>query len=182
MHAPLRPRLLTAALLTAGSLALAQLPDFGPPPGFGGRGPGGPGGFGPGQHTKILDQFDKDGKGYLNAAERKAAREYLASRPTGGRGFGGRGGRGRGPGGPGFGPPGFGGESAVTPKPGPKVKPEDVKRYSSEKRAERGGGWRHTKVVLSPSNPEYAPITISEAEAEHVQIVAEFVTVVRGVI
>jgi SOS-response transcriptional repressor LexA len=55
-----------------------------------------------------------------------------------------------------------------------------VKRYSSEKRAERDGGWRHTKVVLSPSNPEYAPIVISEAEAEYVQILAEFVTVLRG--
>ena len=43
-----------------------------------------------GQRTKLLDQFDKDGDGYLNAAERKAAREYLATHPRGGgRGRGG---------------------------------------------------------------------------------------------
>ena len=46
-----------------------------------------------GQTRKILDQFDKEKKGYLNAAERKAAREYLATQPQ--RGFG-RGGFGRG--------------------------------------------------------------------------------------
>ena len=125
--------LILAAILCGAAVALAQPPGFGPP---GGRGFGGPG-----QHTKILEQFDKDGKGYLNAAERKAAREYLATRSGPGRGFGGRGGRGRG--GPGFGPPGFGppgsgppgfggGAPAVVPKPGPKVKAEDVKRYGSE--------------------------------------------------
>src|SRR5262249_39230235 len=92
---------------------------FGPPPPFGGGR-----GFGPGQRTKVLDQFDKDGKGYLNAAERKAAREYLAARPR--RGPGGRGGRG-------FGPPGFGGgASSVVPTAGPKLKPEDVKRHGKE--------------------------------------------------
>ena len=54
-----------------------------------------------------------------------------------------------------------------------------VKRYSSEK----GGddtGWRHTKATLSPSNQDYAPIVLSESDAESVQIVAEFVTVLRG--
>src|SRR5205085_10324793 len=84
---------LKLVLLVSASVAMAQPPDFGFPGGFGGRGPGGPGG--PGGHTKILDKFDKDGKGYLNAEERKAAREYLASRPMGGPGRGGpgRGGR-----------------------------------------------------------------------------------------
>lgn len=110
-------------------LALAQLPDF-PPPGFGpppggGRGFGPPGFGGPGgmgQRTKILEQFDKDGDGYLNAAERKAAREYLATRPGPGRG---RRGFGRG-GGP------FGGGDSGPVAPGPKLKPSDVKTYANE--------------------------------------------------
>src|SRR5215470_16301360 len=123
-----------ALALCAVSIAVAQPPDFGGrgfgPGGFGGgfggpggRGfPGGPGG--PGQRIKLLEKFDKDGKGYLNAAERKAAREYLAARPR--RGPGGRGGRG-------FGPPGFGGgASSVVPTAGPKLKPEDVKRHGKE--------------------------------------------------
>jgi hypothetical protein len=105
------------------TLALGQPPNFGPP-GFG-PGPGGPGGFGGrggfgmGQRTKVLDQFDKDGDGHLNAAERKAAREYLATRPRGGRGRGGFGGFG-------------GGGNAEPAKPGPQLKPGDVKSYGNE--------------------------------------------------
>jgi hypothetical protein len=106
-------------MICGAGLALAQPPDFGPPPGFGppgggfgGRAPGGP------VRTKLLEQFDKDGDGYLNAAERKAAREYLATRPAGGRGRRGFGGRG--------GP--FGGMDAYEPaKPGMKLSPKDVK-------------------------------------------------------
>src|SRR5689334_1214985 len=92
--------LVFALTLFAGA-AFAQPPDFpppggfGPPPGFGpgGFGRGGRGGPGMEQRTKVLEKFDKDGKGYLNAEERKAAREYLASNGRGGRrgGFGGRG-------------------------------------------------------------------------------------------
>lgn len=55
-----------------------------------------------------------------------------------------------------------------------------VKRYSSEKRPSEDGEWRHAKVVLSPVNRDYAPIVISGEEADHVQIVAEFVAVLRG--
>ena len=55
-----------------------------------------------------------------------------------------------------------------------------VKRYSSEKEASDEGGWRHTKVVLSPTNPEYSPIILSKRNAESVQVVGEFVTVLRG--
>ena len=36
--------------------------------------------------SSCCPQFDKDGKGYLSAAERKAAREYLATQPRRGRG------------------------------------------------------------------------------------------------
>src|SRR5438132_10724501 len=100
-------------VLCAVSAAIAQPPDFGGR-GFGGGafgGRGGPGG--PGQRIKLLPQFDKDGKGYLNSAERKAAREYLASQPRRGRGgFGG----GRGFGGP-----------QTPPVPGPSLKPSAVK-------------------------------------------------------
>jgi SOS-response transcriptional repressor LexA len=55
-----------------------------------------------------------------------------------------------------------------------------VKRYSSEKEVSDEGGWRHTKVVLSPTNPEYSPIILSTRDAESVQVIAEFVTVLRG--
>jgi hypothetical protein len=81
---------------------------------------GGPRG---GPDLKIVKQFDKNGDGWLNAAERKPAREYLSS--SGGRGFrpgpGGRGGP--------FG--GFdrrGGEAGGVEK-GRSVKPADVKTF-----------------------------------------------------
>lgn len=102
-------------------------PDFGPDGmggGFGGRGAGGPGG--PGgmqQKTKLVQQFDKDGDGRLNAAERKAAREYLASGAAGGRGR-------RGPGGAGGrGGPGGRGGNQTPPTPSPKLSPADVKSF-----------------------------------------------------
>ena len=64
------------------------------------------------QERKVLAQFDKDGNKRLDAAERKAAREWLATQPAGG--FGGR----RGP---------FGGTSPA--EPGRKLTPGDVKSY-----------------------------------------------------
>src|SRR5437762_8824469 len=39
----------------------------------------GPGGPGPQQKLKLVKQFDKDGDNRLDAAERKAAREFLSS-------------------------------------------------------------------------------------------------------
>lgn len=107
-------------------------PGFDGPPRFGQGdfGPGGPGRGGFGgmgglrQETKLVKQFDKDGDKRLNAAERKAAREFLQKERAEGRGqrgFGGpRGGRG-----------GFGGrgESLSTLEPGPKVSPADVKSF-----------------------------------------------------
>ncbi len=81
----------------------------GPPPiGAGGPGQGGPGQGGPGpggfggmmqQETKLVKQFDQDADKRLNAAERKAAREFLQKERAAGRGprgFGGRGGFGPG--------------------------------------------------------------------------------------
>jgi CotH kinase protein len=108
--------------LFAAAVALAQPPDFGPG-GFGsGFGPPPGGGFGgpPGGGTrKVLKQFDKDSNGWLNAAERKQAREWLATQPAGG-GFGRRGG-------------GFGrGGAPVEVEPGQKLSPDKVKIYGKE--------------------------------------------------
>ncbi|KAB2922174.1 MAG: hypothetical protein F9K22_12345 [Bacteroidetes bacterium] len=55
-----------------------------------------------------------------------------------------------------------------------------VKRYSSEKEADQEGGWRHTRITLSPTNPDFMPITLSGQDADLVKIVAEFLTVLRG--
>ena len=55
-----------------------------------------------------------------------------------------------------------------------------VKRYSSEKEGGNESDWRHTKVTLSPTNLEYSPIVLSKDDADFVQVVAEFVTVLRG--
>jgi spore coat protein CotH len=90
----------------------------GPGPGFQGP-PFGPGGFPGGEERTIVKQFDKNGDGWLNQAERTAAREFLASEPA--RGFGRRGGGGfRG---------GRGGMVAGTP--GSTLTPADVKSYPS---------------------------------------------------
>jgi SOS-response transcriptional repressor LexA len=55
-----------------------------------------------------------------------------------------------------------------------------VKRYSSEKEATEDGNWRPTRVVLSPLNPDYEPIVVSPDEAESIEILAEFITVLSG--
>lgn len=120
----LTPLILVVGLLPA---ALAQEPG-GPPPG--GR-PGGPGGFRMmGQETKIVKQFDKDGDGRLNTAERLAAREHLkqerANRP--------------GPGGPdGMRFPGMG-QNHPPGKPGEKLSAADAKSF--------------------PDKPLYDPLTL----------------------
>ena len=67
------------------------------------------------QERKVLAQFDKNGDKRLDTAERKAAREWLASQPAGG--FGGR------RGGP------FGGGAASPAEPGRRLTPADVKAY-----------------------------------------------------
>lgn len=92
----------------------------GGPPGGGRGGPSGPGGMF-GQTRKIVGQFDKDGNGWLNNDERKAARESLKSQPNAG-GRGGRGGRG-------MMMPGGRHEPG---KPGPKISPSDVKAVAGD--------------------------------------------------
>ena len=54
-----------------------------------------------------------------------------------------------------------------------------VKRYRSEKKGSPEGGWRHTRVTLSPTNPAYDSIVLMDEDAGNVQVVAEFVTVLR---
>ena len=93
-------------------------PNGGGPPQFGGPGGRGPGGMGGVQEKqKVTKQFDKDGDGVLNAAERKEAYEFVQKNGTGGRGPGGRG--------------GFGGQrgNQEPAKPGVKLTPADVKTF-----------------------------------------------------
>ena len=102
--------------------ASSQPPDKGGK-GKGGFGPGGfgPGGFGPpgGQTRKLLEEFDTNKDGWLNAEERKAAR---ATAKKGGGGFG-------------FGGPkgGFGMKGGEAGKPGPKVSPAEVANFPDAK-------------------------------------------------
>lgn len=69
-----------------------------------------PGGPGAREDLAVVKEFDKDGNGWLDAEERKAAREFVASRASSGRG--GFGGRGRG---------GFGRGGMAAGSPGPRV-------------------------------------------------------------
>jgi len=106
-------------------------PPFGPGGFDGGRpggpigpqGPGGPGGPGMHQEIKLVEMFDKDGNGWLNAEERKAARQYMANQGAGRR-FGG----------PGRGPRGFGPfgprQEQAQPKKGIAISPSEVKWYA----------------------------------------------------
>ena len=51
-----------------------------------------------------------------------------------------------------------------------------VKRYESEK---SGGGdsWRHTKITLKPTNPDFEPIVLRVSDDHELQVVAELVEV-----
>lgn len=69
---------------------------------------GGFGGFGMKTRRQLVAQFDKDGDGWLNAAERKAAREFIKKEAKGGFGKGFPGGKG------GFGKGGFGPGTFIT--------------------------------------------------------------------
>src|SRR4051794_29858571 len=113
-------RLLALAGLSAGIFVLGLTPDgLGQPDpkgDFGKKGFGGPGGMFGGGTRKVFKDFDKDGDGRLNAEERQAAREALKKQGGGFGGFGGPKGRG-----------GFGGGNQEPARPGPQVKPEDVK-------------------------------------------------------
>jgi hypothetical protein len=115
MTARLASLLLIAAL--TGVAPAAQ----GPPQ----MGPGGPGG--PNQpERKILEQFDADKNGWLDATERKAARAFLATAPAAGGPGGRMGGMGGGRGGGRGGPGGPGGAVSGPAPAGPRISPADV--------------------------------------------------------
>ena len=118
------------ALAFSGALpSTAQTPDSpasqnppraegAPPPGPARGGPGGPGGIAGPRRFSLMKQFDKDGDKKLNAAERKAAREFLEKEKAEGRGPrrpGPRGGR--------------VGNPEPPPPAGPKLSPADVKAF-----------------------------------------------------
>ena len=54
-----------------------------------------------------------------------------------------------------------------------------VKRYSSEKVRDADGGWKHRRVILAPTNRDYQSITLIESDAGSVNVLAEFITVLR---
>ena len=56
-----------------------------------------------------------------------------------------------------------------------------VKRYTSEKAGD-ADSWRHEKIMLSPINPDFAPIILTGAEAGEMQVIAEVVEVLEGIV
>jgi len=109
---------IAVALVACCIVLLAQSPGSFTGPGgagrtrMGGRGGGGRGGggFGMGRgETQLLEQFDKNGDGYLNAQERKAARESMGSSTSGGFG-----------------------SLSQSGRSGEKLTPADVKTYTTE--------------------------------------------------
>lgn len=114
-------RFLALSVVFATTLS-AQPP--GGPGGFGGRGGGMMGGVS--EDRPVLKQFDLNKDKRLDATERKAAMEWLATQGGGGGGMGGRGGFGGGRGGPGGRGPG-GGRGMATASAGVRVSADTVK-------------------------------------------------------
>jgi phage repressor protein C with HTH and peptisase S24 domain len=52
-----------------------------------------------------------------------------------------------------------------------------VKRYSSQKGTDAESNWRHTKITLSPLNPEFQPIVLTPESEGDVQVIAEWLMV-----
>jgi hypothetical protein len=51
-----------------------------------------------------------------------------------------------------------------------------VKRYESEK-ARADDSWRHTKIILKPTNEAYPPIVLEGVAEDSVEVIAELVEV-----
>jgi SOS-response transcriptional repressor LexA len=51
-----------------------------------------------------------------------------------------------------------------------------IKRYESTK-ANVGDSWRHEKITLKPTNPEFKPIILTDADAGELKVIAEVVEV-----
>ena len=54
-----------------------------------------------------------------------------------------------------------------------------VKRYASEK-AQADDAWRHTRITLSPVNPDFAPIVLTPDHEGDLEVIAELVEVLQG--
>jgi SOS-response transcriptional repressor LexA len=65
---------------------------------------------------------------------------------------------------------------SVDPETGGRL---TVKRYSSEKIFDEDGDYTHTRIQLSPLNPEYEPILLESAEEGILRVLGEFVQVVN---
>jgi ATP-dependent helicase YprA (DUF1998 family) len=52
-----------------------------------------------------------------------------------------------------------------------------VKRYESEKVTSADGTWRHLKVTLRPTNPEFQPIELTNEDEDTVLVIAELLEV-----
>ena len=52
-----------------------------------------------------------------------------------------------------------------------------VKRYKSEKSKFPDGSWKHTRIILEPLNPAFAPIELQDIDEGDVRVVAELVEV-----
>ena len=83
-HKTRSPFLLVASML----ISLGTHAQPAPQGGFGGPGGPPPGMMGRNQNREVVDQFDADGDGMLNTAERQKAAEFIKANPQG------RGGRG----------------------------------------------------------------------------------------
>ncbi|MEO6326548.1 MAG: S24 family peptidase, partial [Thermoanaerobaculia bacterium] len=51
-----------------------------------------------------------------------------------------------------------------------------VKRYESQK-ARGGDSWRNTRIILKPTNPEFAPIVLEDVDEGAVKVIAELAEV-----
>jgi SOS-response transcriptional repressor LexA len=54
-----------------------------------------------------------------------------------------------------------------------------VKRYSSKKRGATDDSWRHSSITLSPINADFKPIVLKPEDADHVSVVAEYLTTLK---
>lgn len=54
-----------------------------------------------------------------------------------------------------------------------------VKKYKSEKELLDDGSWRHTRITLSPANPDFADIVLENVPGHAFRVAAEFVAVLK---
>ncbi|MCY4508300.1 MAG: S24 family peptidase [Acidobacteria bacterium] len=52
-----------------------------------------------------------------------------------------------------------------------------VKRYRSERTAD-ADGWRHVRITLEPTNPDFEPIELTVDDEDSVTVVAELIEVI----